>query len=81
MADSTVGDGDAGASVADTLRRGWVPGDPEATVLLGAAMVLCADHELNVSAFTARCVASSGATPYAVVAAGLAALSGVRHGG
>jgi citrate synthase len=81
MAGSAVGDGDAGASVVDTLRRGWVPGDPEAAALLGAAMVLCADHELNVSAFTARCVASSGATPYAVVAAGLAGLSGVRHGG
>jgi citrate synthase len=82
MADSAgVGDGHTGASVADTLRRGWVPGNPEAAALLGAAMVLCADHELNVSAFTARCVASSGATPYAVVAAGLAALSGVRHGG
>lgn len=81
MADSAVGDGAAGASVAETLRRGWVPDDPEAAALLGAAMVLCADHELNVSAFTARCVASSGATPYAVAAAGLAALSGVRHGG
>lgn len=81
MADSAVGDDATGTSVAGTLRRGWVPEDPKAEVLLGAAMVLCADHELNVSAFTARCVASAGATPYAVVAAGLAALSGVRHGG
>ena len=72
----------AGATgVAETLRRGWGVRGPGAAALLGAAMVLCADHELNVSAFTARCVASSGATPYAVVAAGLAALSGVRHGG
>jgi citrate synthase len=36
---------------------------------------------LNVSSFTARCVASAGATPYAVVVAGLAALGGVKHGG
>jgi citrate synthase len=43
--------------------------------------VLCADHELNVSSFTARCVASAGSHPYAVVVAGLAALEGPKHGG
>jgi citrate synthase len=42
---------------------------------------LCADHELNVSAFAARVVASAQANPYAVVQAGLAALQGARHGG
>jgi citrate synthase len=46
-----------------------------------AALILCADHELNVSSFTARCVASAGSNPYAVVIAGLAALEGTRHGG
>jgi citrate synthase len=45
------------------------------------ALVLCADHELNVSAFTARCAASAGASPYDVVSAALAALKGHRHGG
>ena len=45
------------------------------------ALILCADHELNVSSFTARCVASAGSNPYAVVIAGLAALEGTRHGG
>ena len=45
------------------------------------ALILCADHELNVSSFTARCVASAGSHPYAVVIAGLAALEGTRHGG
>lgn len=49
--------------------------------LLRAAIILCADHELNVSAFTARCVASAGGSPYAAVIAGLSALEGVRHGG
>jgi citrate synthase len=44
-------------------------------------LILCADHELNVSSFTARCVASAGSHPYAVVIAGLAALEGPRHGG
>jgi citrate synthase len=46
-----------------------------------AALILCADHELNVSSFTARCVASAGSHPYAVVIAGLAALEGPKHGG
>jgi citrate synthase len=46
-----------------------------------AALVLCADHELNVSSFTARCVASAGSHPYGVVIAALAALEGPKHGG
>jgi citrate synthase len=66
---------------AEALRRGWCPGEPGAAALLDAALVFCADHELPVSTFAARCVASAGATPYAVVQAGLAALGGTRHGG
>jgi citrate synthase len=49
--------------------------------VLRAALILCADHELNVSSFTARCVASAGSNPYAVVVSGLAALEGTKHGG
>jgi len=49
--------------------------------LLRRCLVLLADHELNASTFVARCVASTGATPYAVVAAALSALSGDRQGG
>lgn len=49
--------------------------------VLRSTLILCADHELNVSSFTARCVASAGSHPYAVVIAGLAALEGTRHGG
>lgn len=67
--------------VAVQLQRRLAPERPEAAALLDMALVLCADHELNVSAFTARCVASAAATPYAAIAAGLAALEGVRHGG
>jgi len=59
----------------------WAPGRPEAAGPIGAALILAADHELNVSAFTARCVASANASPWDVVAAGLAALKGSRHGG
>ena len=49
--------------------------------LVRRCLVLIADHELNPSTFVARCVASTGATPYAVVAAALSALSGRLHGG
>ena len=62
------------------LRKSWGL-DEAAAPLLRATLILCADHELNVSTFTARCVASAGATPYQVVAAGLAALEGQHHGG
>jgi citrate synthase len=49
--------------------------------ILRRCLVLIADHEFNASTFVARCVASTGATPYAVVSAALSALSGRRHGG
>jgi citrate synthase len=67
--------------MARALQKAWAPSVPQAQALLNAALVLCADHELNVSSFTARCVASAGSTPYAAVIAGLAALQGTRHGG
>lgn len=67
--------------IAAQLAAAWVPEHPQGRQLLDLALILCADHELNASSFTARVVASVGATPYAAVTAGLAALSGVRHGG
>lgn len=76
-----------GLRAAAVLARAWAPpqgaaaDDAELARLLDLALVLSADHELNVSAFTARCVASAGAPPQAAVAAGLEALGGVRHGG
>jgi citrate synthase len=45
------------------------------------ALVLLADHELNASTFAARVAASTGASLAAAVLAGLAVLSGPRHGG
>ncbi|RAH95328.1 excisionase [Acuticoccus sediminis] len=55
--------------------------DAEAADRVRAALVLCADHELNVSGFTARCIASAGASLKAALVGALAALSGARHGG
>ncbi|MCC7248687.1 MAG: citrate synthase, partial [Lysobacter sp.] len=63
------------------LANVWKPGDAGFADIVRAALVLCADHELNVSAFAARVVASTGAHLHATVCAGLAALSGARHGG
>lgn len=60
------------------LARVW--GVPAHAELLRRALVLLADHELNVSTFTARVAASGGAgLPHATLAA-LAALQGPRHG-
>jgi citrate synthase len=62
------------------LATAWRLGEAGAD-LLRRCLVVLADHELNPSTFVARCVASTGATPYAVVTAALSALSGERHGG
>jgi citrate synthase len=67
-------------TIDQTLARAW-GATARGVDLLRAALILCADHELNVSSFTARCVASAGSHPYAVVIGGLAALEGTRHGG
>ena len=45
------------------------------------ALVVLADHELNASTFAARVAASTGASIAACLLAGLATLSGPRHGG
>lgn len=71
----------ASGRIAERLQRAWRPYEPEVAALLDSALILCADHELNISSFTARCVASAGSTPYAAVIAALAALQGYKHGG
>ncbi|MEA2237258.1 MAG: citrate synthase [Thermoanaerobaculia bacterium] len=68
-------------TIEETLCKRWIPRTAHATEILRAALILCADHELNVSSFTARCVASAKSNPYAVVVAGLAAIEGAKHGG
>lgn len=66
--------------VHETLASAWKL-DAGGAATVRAALVLCADHELNASTFTVRCVASTGASLGAAVEAGLAALSGPLHGG
>lgn len=55
--------------------------DEDGAELVRMALILCADHELNASSFTARCIASTGASLRAAILGGLCALSGGRHGG
>jgi citrate synthase len=64
----------------ELLAKAWKL-DAAGADLLRMTLVVCADHELNASTFTTRCVASTGASVRAAVIAGLAALSGTRHGG
>jgi citrate synthase len=54
---------------------------PVAARALDLLFILHADHEQNASTSTVRLVGSTGANPYACVAAGIAALWGPAHGG
>ena len=54
---------------------------PVAVRALELMMILHADHEQNASTSTVRLAGSSGANPYACVAAGIATLWGPAHGG
>jgi citrate synthase len=63
-----------------------VPAEPyKVNPILAKAMdrifILHADHEQNASTSTVRLAGSSGANPYACVAAGIASLWGPAHGG
>jgi citrate synthase len=59
--------------------------DYEVNPVLAKAMdrifILHADHEQNASTSTVRLTGSTGANPYACIAAGIAALWGPSHGG
>ncbi|MGD8483056.1 MAG: citrate synthase, partial [Gammaproteobacteria bacterium] len=55
--------------------------DPVAAEALDLLFILHADHEQNCSTSTVRLAGSSGANPYAAIAAGVSALWGPAHGG
>jgi len=54
---------------------------PVAAKAFDLLFILHADHEQNASTSTVRLVGSTGANPYASVAAGISALWGPAHGG
>jgi citrate synthase len=55
--------------------------NPTLAKALDRIFILHADHEQNASTSTVRLVGSTGASPYAAIAAGIAALWGPAHGG
>lgn len=63
------------------LAAAWNVRNRQQISLLRAALVACADHELNASTFTVRCITSTGTHLFGAVAGGLAALAGPKHGG
>lgn len=81
LTDAVAGEVGGGA-IHNRLALAWGlgPGGPGADVVR-RVLVLVADHELNASAFAARVAASTGASLAAAALAGLATLSGPRHGG
>lgn len=75
----TASGSDGPNTIEQAFAESW--GRPDAARVLRAALILAADHELNASTFVVRCVASTNASPYGAVIAGLSALQGPRHGG
>jgi citrate synthase len=63
------------------IAKAWAPDHRRGPDLIRRALVLLADHELNASAFTVRCAASTGLNLYDAMIAGLVALKGPKHGG
>ena len=55
--------------------------DPVLTKAMDKILILHADHEQNASTSTVRLAGSSGANPFACIAAGIASLWGPAHGG
>jgi citrate synthase len=55
--------------------------DPVLARAFDVILILHADHEQNASTSTVRLAASSGANPFACIAAGIASLWGPAHGG
>jgi citrate synthase len=55
--------------------------DPVMAKAIDRILILHADHEQNASTSTVRLAASSGANPFACIAAGIASLWGPAHGG
>ena len=58
----------------------WVP-NPVLTRAMERILILHADHEQNASTSTVRLAGSTGANPFACIAAGVASLWGPAHGG
>jgi citrate synthase len=65
---------------ASELADCWCEEPARARRVLNAILILTLDHEINVSSFAARVVASAGSNLYEVVNGAMCAFSGSRHG-
>lgn len=79
IADAALGDGRDGP-IHSRVGSVW-DADPHAVEAIRRALVLLSDHELNPSSFAVRVCASTGASLPASLLAGMATLSGPKHGG
>jgi citrate synthase len=66
--------------VASELAACWCHRSARAERILNAALILTLDHEINVSSFAARVIASAGSNLYEVVNGAMCAFSGSHHG-
>lgn len=81
LASSLGGPYTAGTPLAETVARSLgTDVDDDGIRAVDAALVLLADHELAASTLAVRVGASARCDPYAAELAGLAVLSGPRHG-
>jgi 2-methylcitrate synthase len=62
------------------MLRGEEPSEEEARAI-DVAFIIHAEHEMNASTFTARCVAGTGADLHSAIVAAICALKGPLHGG
>ena len=81
MLGALVPDAPARKPIAAVLQAAYAPHLPALQAVFDVLLIACADHELNTSSFTARCVASTHASDRAAVLAGMCALGGPLHGG
>jgi citrate synthase len=70
-----------GLGFARNIAETWSEEPNQLIPLIEAALILCADHELNASAFAVRVAASTDSTLPAALMAGMVTLSGMKHGG
>jgi citrate synthase len=66
--------------VASELAACWCKRSARVERVLNAALILTLDHEINVSSFAARVIASAGSNLYEVVNGAMCAFSGPCHG-
>jgi citrate synthase len=66
--------------IASELAACWCHRSAGAERVLNAALILTLDHEINVSSFAARVIASAGSNLYEAVNGAMCAFSGSHHG-